>query len=332
MVKIIRDYYTQNRCYTNNRNYKKIGGVLHSTASKGVMARDWKRRWNNSTTDKCVTAFVDDTCVVECVPFSRQIWHVGVTKGNNYYIGIEICEDLDWARDYFEKAIANGLEYIAGICRDKGWTAKDWLGHYEANRLGFASNHSDPSPYFKHHGYSMDQFRADLDRMLTGEVKPVEPVVRDGIVVDGYMGPETIKALQGYFGTIQDGIISNPSMLIRELQKGLGVSVDGLLGPVTIKALQKHLGTMQDGIISKPSAMVKALQDRLNNGNLNLKIVKPIEPPNVPETVRLVEDGLIGPATIKRLQEYLGTPADGVISTPSSMVKELQKRLNNNKL
>ena len=23
MVKIIRDYYTQNRCYTNNRNYKK---------------------------------------------------------------------------------------------------------------------------------------------------------------------------------------------------------------------------------------------------------------------------------------------------------------------
>lgn len=132
---------------------------------------------------------------MECVPYSRQIWHVGVTKGNNYYIGIEICEDLDWARDYFEKAIANALEYIASICRDDGWTAQDWFGHYEANRLDFVSNHSDPSPYFKHHGYSMDQFRSDLQKILNEEVRLMEPVTRDRIVVEGYLGPETIKAL-----------------------------------------------------------------------------------------------------------------------------------------
>jgi len=113
-------------------------------------------------------------------------------------------------------------------------------------------------------------------------------------------------------------------MLVRELRKGLGVSVDGLLGLVTIKAQQKHLGTTEDGIISKPSAMVKALQDRLNEGSLYLKIVKPIEPPKAPEPLRLVEDGLMGSATIIRLQENLGTPTDGVIYTPSSMVKELQ--------
>lgn len=332
MAVIKKDYYTQNKCFTNNINYKKIGGIIHTTATPGVYAKDWKRRWDNNSILKAVTFFVDDKDIIQCMPLERRIWHVATQKGNNYYVGIEICEDKNNDPVYFKNAIANAIETAREVSEYYGWNASDWFGHYEANRKGFASNHSDPEPYFKKFGYSMSQFREDLNKALKGQVKPVEPVVKEGIKVDGYMGPETIKALQGYFGTIQDGKISTPSMMVRELQKGLGVAVDGILEPVTIKALQKHLGTTQDGIISKPSVMVRALQDRLNKGNLNLKTVKPVEPPKAPEPAKLVEDGLMGPATIKRLQEYLGTPVDGVISTPSSMVKELQKRLNNNKL
>lgn len=39
-------------------------------------------------------------------------------------------------------------------------------------------------------------------------------------------------------------------------------------------------------------------------------------------------DGRLGPATIKRLQQFLGTPADGKISEPSAMIKALQVFLN----
>lgn len=42
----------------------------------------------------------------------------------------------------------------------------------------------------------------------------------------------------------------------------------------------------------------------------------------------LAEDGLLGPATIRRMQKDLGTPQDGVLSRPSAMVKALQRRLN----
>jgi hypothetical protein len=43
----------------------------------------------------------------------------------------------------------------------------------------------------------------------------------------------------------------------------------------------------------------------------------------------LVEDGELGPKTISRWQEVMGTPVDGVISVPSSMlVAEVQRQLN----
>lgn len=91
--------------------------------------------------------------------------------------------------------------------------------------------------------------------------------------VDGYMGPLTIKALQRYFKTTVDGVISKPSMVIRALQRhlnknGAKLKVDGYFGSLTIRALQKYLGTTQDGVISKPSAVIKELQRRLNAGNL----------------------------------------------------------------
>jgi len=283
MVKIIKDYYTKNRCYTNNINYKKVGIIVHSTATKGVMAKTFRDRWNNPTILKAVHAFLDDKEVIECLPETRRAWHVGTAVGNNYYYGFEICEDKNHTEEYFLKAYRNAVEYTAVMVKRLGLSVSDVLSHKEGNRKGIASNHGDPEHWFNKFGYDMHRFRSDLQKELNGEVKPVEPVVKNGIKVDGHMGPETITALQGYFGTIQDGKISTPSMMVIELQKGLGVTVDGILGPVTIKALQKHLGTPQDGVISRPSMMVKALQDRLNKGNLNLKTVKPVEPPKAPQ-------------------------------------------------
>lgn len=47
---------------------------------------------------------------------------------------------------------------------------------------------------------------------------------------------------------------------------------------------------------------------------------------------KLEEDGHLGKLTISELQRQLGTPVDGIISKPSLMVMELQRRLNNGDL
>jgi D-alanyl-D-alanine carboxypeptidase-like protein len=39
-------------------------------------------------------------------------------------------------------------------------------------------------------------------------------------------------------------------------------------------------------------------------------------------------DGILGPATIRRWQQVMGTPADGRITEPSELVKAVQRRLN----
>lgn len=62
------------------------------------------------------------------------------------------------------------------------------------------------------------------------------------LVVDGKMGPNTVKALQ----------------------KNLGVPADGKMGPVTLKALQKRVGAKQDGILGPET--VRKLQEYLNKG------------------------------------------------------------------
>lgn len=42
-----------------------------------------------------------------------------------------------------------------------------------------------------------------------------------GANVDGHIGPETIKKMQKWLGTIQDGCVSNPSDMVRAFQKWL---------------------------------------------------------------------------------------------------------------
>src|SRR5690625_916337 len=109
-----------------------------------------------------------------------------------------------------------------------------------------------------------------------GTSKPSKPSPKPAskpkanLAVDGFLGPQTIRALQRYFGTTVDGVISKPnSLVVRELQKWLGnVAVDGSWGPETTRALQRRLGTPADGVISRPSMVIKELQRRLNRGKL----------------------------------------------------------------
>ena len=85
------------------------------------------------------------------------------------------------------------------------------------------------------------------------------------------------------------------------------------------------MGTPADGVISRPSSLVKAVQRHLNAKGAHLEVDG--------KGIGRNDDGDYGPTlTVKALQKYLGTTADGVLSHPSSSaVKALQRRLTTGK-
>ena len=127
---------------------------------------------------------------------------------------------------------------------------------------------------------------------ISNSIPPQSTSTTDGVAltVDGLWGSNTTRRLQQIFGTTQDGVISNQyiseknrnpglksqsgwewktsptvgSLLIKAIQKKVGVKQDGWIGKNTIMAMQKWLGSTQDGIISNPSQMVKSLQTWCN--------------------------------------------------------------------
>lgn len=113
-------------------------------------------------------------------------------------------------------------------------------------------------------------YKAPGEKVVTPkpDVAGVTSKPKANLKVDGSFGPLTITALQRYFGTWADGLLSKPSMVVKALQKWVGVKQDGYLGPITIKALQRKMGTPEDGKISRPSLVIKELQRRLNKGHL----------------------------------------------------------------
>ena len=112
------------------------------------------------------------------------------------------------------------------------------------------------------------------------KVVPVPP-----LTVDGKGGTCTVRAMQRFFGTVQDGVISGQnrnlkkyypsltavefggggSVCVKKLQKWLGIGQDGVWGEQTSKALQKKLGLDVDGIFDTNS--MKAWQKYLNEHN-----------------------------------------------------------------
>lgn len=107
-----------------------------------------------------------------------------------------------------------------------------------------------------------------------------------------------------------------------------GLTVDGQWGEATTRRLQQYLGTPVDGVIShqwKTDAnkyLFSAQWDKTQKGSTVIRALQ--------AKIGAKQDGLMGSDSIRALQRYLGTPQDGVISNPSTMVAELQKRLNAN--
>lgn len=156
--------------------------------------------------------------------------------------------------------------------------------------------------------------------------------------VDGKGGPATVKAMQRFFGTGQDGVISGQnknlgkyypaltavkygsggSATIKKLQKWLGTTEDGVLGKLTVMAWQKKLGVSSDGVFG--TASMKAWQKHLN---ANEKAVYP-QITEVTQVTKVTPDPVIKPV-IKEGSAYTGSlpalPAKVTVSKASLLAE-----------
>ena len=122
---ITQNYITQNDSYKNGKTITPKGVMVHSTATPGVMAATWPARWNKPGVEVSVHAFVDDTGVVQTLPWNRKAWHCGTAysggpSANSTHISFEMCEPSEMVFSYrpvLKRGISNNAIAVRGVQR-----------------------------------------------------------------------------------------------------------------------------------------------------------------------------------------------------------------------
>lgn len=200
----IKNYLEKNGCFKSARKLTEVRGVLiHDTATPGATPEAFARSWNTLRPNGrpvCVHAFADDKKIINTLPYGMRCWGCGSGargSGNDYYIQIEICDNK-------EIYINNGWEYkttdkdttfryvndVADVVST--WAAQRLFeagitevsknsvtSHYEAHKMGLASNHADPMGFLRLGGLDMDKLRimisVKLAKLLNGSPDVLEP-------------------------------------------------------------------------------------------------------------------------------------------------------------
>ena len=187
-MRLRQQLLTKNDCYKAGRTIQVKGVMVHSTgannpkvcryvpgdAEMGLNTAD--NHWDRPDLTKCVHAFVGkfaDGAVgtVQTLPWTHRGWHAG-GAANNTHIGFEICEDGLENPVYFAQVYQEAAELTAMLCRQYGLDPLAdgvVICHQEGFRRGVASNHADVLHWFPKMGKPMDDFRAEVARLMKGE-------------------------------------------------------------------------------------------------------------------------------------------------------------------
>ena len=183
---------THNDCYIRGQTIRPKGIMVHSTGANnprlsryvapndGLLGEPALRHWNQSGVGACPHAFIGkladgSVAAYQTLPWTMRGWHCGKGKrgsGNDTHISFEICEDGLTDASYFAAVYREAVELTAHLCRE---FQLDPLAdgvvicHAEGHRRGIASNHGDVLHWFPKHGKTMDDFRADVARVIREE-------------------------------------------------------------------------------------------------------------------------------------------------------------------
>lgn len=205
-MKLYQQMAVRNDCYTRNQAelakapanrdsryaqyYRGPRGIMvHSTGANNPNLRRYVQPddgvlgsnangndWNRPGLEVCVHAFLGltqagEVAAYQILPWEYRAWHCG-GDANNTHLSFEICEDNLRDRAYWEKTYRLARELTAELCRKFGLDPLApgvLVDHAEGAALGIASNHADVDHWWSRYGVTMDDFRADVARMLEQE-------------------------------------------------------------------------------------------------------------------------------------------------------------------
>lgn len=218
---------------------------------------------------------INGNAIGQYVDESDTAWHCGNANWNKRSIGIELANDGGSSTNWHVSAstIKTAIKLIADICRRNGIKELKYTGDMSGNLCMHRWVCSTACPG----GYLAGQFSyiaKEVNKLLG---------VKSKLEVDGIGGELTVRRMQEFLGTVQDGVISGQkkanakyypaleavtfddtsSTCVKALQWMLGVYEDGIIGLTTVKAWQKFLGVTVDGIFGLNS--MKAWQKYLNS-------------------------------------------------------------------
>lgn len=131
---------------------------------------------------------------------------------------------------------------------------------------------------------------------------------------DGSFNPYRNRIQAAFNGATVTTPVSNTKATLYNVKKGDTLSAIASKHKTTVAKIQKD-NNIKNANFIYPGQVLKI-------GSQKSPSKLAVEPKE-----NLIVDGYLGKLTIQALQRYLGTPVDGVMSRPSTMVKALQKLL-----
>ena len=193
--------------------------------------------------------------------------HFGMTDVK----AVDVSTSMSKVWEHMKKGYDAVFLFIGGSRGGVCWTTQ---GHYVA-MVGYELKNN--KHYLKakdsggrdHDGWYCyeTQMRGLIPQVWVGKMDGTAPAPTSGLVVDGKMGPLTIKAFQKWLGVSQTGKLDTTT--IKAFQKRMNIPINGKWDDHTRRALQRYLnmrsraGLTVDGKVGYKT--VCALQRFLNN-------------------------------------------------------------------
>ena len=193
-LNIVEDILTKNDCYKVGKTISPIGLQLHTIGTAQNTSKALRDYWNQSGVEACVHYCVDaesEGLIRHFLPDNRRSWGDGgfgnanlitvelmesdymkYTGGANYTVTNESKFKADVTRAY-----NTAVYFFAYKCKQYGWNPLEKMSnglyrissHDEGRRLGLSTAHVDPTHIWNRYGWTMDQFRRDVKKVMDGE-------------------------------------------------------------------------------------------------------------------------------------------------------------------
>ena len=192
-LNIVENILTKNDCYRKGDTIKPIGMQLHTIGTAQNTSSALASYWNQPGVEACVHYCVDaetEELVRHFLPDNRRSWGDG-GFGNGNLITVELMES-----DYMKytgganytvtneskfkadvtRAYNTAVYFFAYKCKQYGWNPLEKMSnglyrissHDEGRRLGLSTAHVDPTHIWNRYGWTMDQFRRDVKKVMDG--------------------------------------------------------------------------------------------------------------------------------------------------------------------